>query len=327
MVRRTLLLAVFVWCVASIALAGARRPGLCDTSAGVQAAPPYVGVVSAFPAELVPLLAATEIDDTVEIAGTRFFIGRLGGVNVVLSLLGIGMVNARLATERLLANFEIAGIVLSGVAGSQHNIGDVVVARSWVETGRRRVWRVNKALVALAEHAATRLPEPFQTCTPVPPTDPAAALVCMPHTPMLVFEARGESGDPFGGNAFACIPGGGEVLGCEIPFSLVVSPAVVVPDVEDEETAAVARVAARRHVPMLGVRGVSDGAGDPKGPRPFPQQFFDYYRLAAFNAAVVTRGILGELGTFAADSAAEPLCRRLGKRRWHSAAKLIRSAP
>jgi hypothetical protein len=53
----------------------------------------------------------------------------------------------------------------------------------------------------------------------------------------------------------------------------------------------------------------------------------DYYRLAAFNAAVVTRGIVTELGTFAADPAAGKLCRRLAHGKWRSAAKLIRSAP
>ena len=327
MMRALALALSLVWSVAGPAWAGSKRPALCDTVAGPEAAPPYIGVFSAFPAELVPLLAATQVDETVEIDGRQFFLGRLGGVNVVLSLLGIGMVNARESTLRLLANFEIAGIVVSGVAGSQHNIGDVVVARTWIETGRTHVWKVNEAMRALAERVVTRLPEAFATCTPVPPTDPEAPLVCMAHSPALVFEERGESGDPFGGNALACIPGAGEVLGCEIPTALVAGAAPVVPDPVDEETAAVVRVAVRKRIPMVGVRGVSDGAGDPKGPREFPLQFFDYYRLAAFNAAVVTRGIVGELGAFAATPQTGPLCRRLAQRRWHAAAELIRSAP
>jgi Phosphorylase superfamily len=238
-------------------------------------------------------------------------------------------VNARQSTERLLANFDVAGVVLSGVAGSQHNIGDVVVARTWVEEGSRHVWKVNEAMRALAKRVVTRLPEPFATCATVPPTDPNGELVCMAHTPALVFEKRGESGDPFNGNALACLPGGGEVLGCEIPEVLVAAAttAPVVTDVVDEETAAVCRVAVENDVPFVGVRGVSDGAGDPKGPRDFPAQFFDYYRLAAVNAAVVTRGIVAELGAFAADPNAEKLCRRLAQQKWRSAAKLIRSAP
>ena len=320
---------VLASCVAAAVPASAKRPALCDTRADTQAAPTYVAIFSAFPAELVPLLAATDNDDTVTIDDRQFFIGRMGGVNVVLSLLGIGMINARESTERLLANFDVAGIVLSGVAGSQHNIGDVVVARTWVEEGLRKVWKVNEAMHALAERVVTRLPEPFQTCATVPPTDPNGELVCMPHAPALVFEERGESGDPFGGNALACIPGGGEVLGCEIPQALVAAAekTPVIPDVSDEETAAVCRVAVKKRVPFVGVRGVSDGAGDPKGDRGFPLQFFDYYRLAAINAAVVTRGIVAELGAFAADPGADKLCKRLAQRKWRSAAELIRSAP
>ena len=103
--------------------------------------------------------------------------------------------------------------------------------------------------------------------------------------------------------------------------------AAVRTDVVDEETAAVCRVAVENDVPFLGVRGVSDGAGDPQGPREFPAQFFDYYRLAAVNAAIVTRGLVAELGAFAADPDAGKLCARLAKRKWRSAAKLIRSAP
>ncbi|HWP67409.1 MAG TPA: hypothetical protein VNO26_16045 [Candidatus Limnocylindria bacterium] len=327
MLRPAALTAALLWCIYAALPAAARRPPLCSTADFDGTRPSYVAVFSAFPAELVPLLATTDVEETVEIDGRLFFVGRMAGVHVVLSLLGIGMVNARESTERMLARFDVAGIVVSGVAGSQHNIGDVVIAQSWVETGRRRVWKVNPALLALAERTAPRLPEPFQRCTPVPPTDPEAPLVCMEHEPALVFEARGESGDPFGGNALPCLPGGGEVLGCEIPAALAAARAPVPIDLVDQETAAVTRLAATRRVPMIGVRGVSDGAGDPKGFRPFPLQFFDYYRLAAFNAAVVTRAIVAELGAIATDPAAERICRRLARRRWRSAADLILSAP
>jgi hypothetical protein len=204
-----------------------------------------------------------------------------------------------------------------------------VVARSWVETDRARVWKPNAALLALAERVVTRLPEPFDRCTTVAPTDPEGEVVCMPHTPALVFEERGESGDPFGGEPLPCTPGAGEIFGCDLPAPapLTAATMAIVPDVQDMETAAVARVATRHHLPMIGVRGVSDGAGDPKGDRGFPAQFFDYYRLAAINAAVVTRGVVGELGAFAVDPEASRLCRRLMQRRWRAAAKLIRSAP
>jgi len=46
--------------------------GLCATAAAEHSAPPYVAVVSAFPAELAPVVAATEIETTVQIAGRSF---------------------------------------------------------------------------------------------------------------------------------------------------------------------------------------------------------------------------------------------------------------
>src|SRR5262249_56507630 len=73
---------------------------------------------------------------------------------------------------------------------------------------------------------------------------------------------------------------------------------------EDVETAAVARVGTRRRLRFLAVRAASDGGGDPLGDRGFPAQFFDYYRLAAHNAADVTRALLAQLGALASDGRA-----------------------
>jgi nucleoside phosphorylase len=85
--------------------------------------------------------------------------------------------------------------------------------------------------------------------------------------------------------------------------------------VEDNESAAVARVAARRRVPFLAVRAGSDGGGDPKGDRGFPAQFFDYYRLAAHNAADVTRAIVAALGRLPETASGRRRCRALARRR------------
>jgi nucleoside phosphorylase len=308
-------------------------PGLCETAATTPSAPPYIGILSAFPAELAPLVAALDHDETVEVDGQPFHVGRLDGVNVVLGLLGIGLLNAEAATVRMLSHFEIAAVIVSGVAGSAHNIGDVVIAAGWLERDLERVLRPNKALMAIAEGAPAHLPAPFDTCTPVPPDDPEAPLVCMPHTPQLHFEPLGQSDDPFGDTPLPCTPGAGEIFGCELPSPAAAfvgtaaakkEPAIV--DVQDMETAAVCRIATEQRIPFIGVRGVSDGAGDPLGDRGFPAQFFDYYKLAAINAALVTRGIVGQIGAYAVDPEAAKLCKRLDKRKWRSAARLIRSA-
>jgi adenosylhomocysteine nucleosidase len=306
-----------------------RAPGLCATATDGHAAAPYLAVLSAFPAELAPLVAAAEIESTVEAAGRLYYTGSLDGVSVVLGVIGMGMVNAARSAENVLATFDVAGLVVSGVAGSHYRIGDVVVPVKWVERGRRRTFRVNRALLALAQQGATALAAPLERCTPVPPTNPDAEIVCLPFEPAIVFGGRGVSGDSFGGAAFPCVPGGGEVFGCELPppeTAAVVTRGAgrdTDPDAEDMETAAVARVARRHRVPFLAVRAVSDGAGDPLGDREFPAQFFDYYRLAAHNEGLVTRAIVAALGSLARDEAALRTCQLLAKRRWRRAAKFI----
>ena len=307
---------------------GGRR-ALCAAAAAEHAAPPYVAVLSAFPAELAPLVAAAEIERTVEVDARQYYIGRMGDVSVVLGLTGIGIVNATSRARSVLASFPLAGLVMSGVAGSRYRIGDVILAAEFVERDRKRAFRANPALLALAARAASALSAPLETCTPVPPTAPDAQVVCLPYAPAVIFAGQGVSGDDFGGKALPCAPGGDEVFGCELPpptaTAATVEAALPTEEVVDMETAAVAREAARRHVPFLGVRAVSDGAGDPLGDRGFPAQFFDYYRLAARNAADVTRATITELGRLARDGAARRTCRLLARRRWRRAAERIQS--
>ena len=88
---------------------------------------PHVAVLSAFPAELAPLLERATIEETVVVGDRTFRVGRLGGVPVVLGITGIGMVNAAQTTRALLDRFPVVGVVVSGVAGSTRRIGDVDV--------------------------------------------------------------------------------------------------------------------------------------------------------------------------------------------------------
>ncbi len=342
------LLTTLAWVLVPCETASAAdpRPGLCATARDGPASPPYLAVLSAFPAELAPLVAATRIDSTLEANGQLFYTGALDGVSVVLGLLGIGMVNAERSAENLLAGFEVAALIVSGVAGSHHRIGDVVVASQWVERDGRRTSRVNRALLALAQRGATALAAPLERCTHIPPTDPDGEIVCMPFEPAVVFGGRGVSGDPFAGAALPCVAGGGEIFGCELPapaseatstltrrasegVAATFAPTARViardtdPDVEDMETAAVARLTGRHRIPFLAVRAVSDGAGDPLGDREFPAQFFDYYRLAATNEALVARSIATALGALARDQAELRACQMLARRRWRAAADLL----
>ena len=329
----TLLAASTVWLSVSAGNAAAGHTnGLCETAATDHASPPYVIVLSAFPAELAPLVAAADIESTVEAGGRPYYVGRLEGVSVILGLMGIGIANARTSTTSVLSTFDAAAVIVNGVAGSNRRIGDVVVATDWMEKDQDGVFHPNKALFALARLAKTNLPAPLEKCTQVPPGAPDSHTVCMPFTPTVVFGGTGTTSDPNGGNPIPCIPNGGPLFGCELPTAMTAGISVAMKPkpkssntVEDEETAAVARAADEADVPFLGIRAVSDGAGDPLGDRGFPFQFADYYDLAAHNVSAVTRAVVAEVGKLATDRSARDTCRQLAKGSWkHAATQILR---
>jgi hypothetical protein len=233
---------------------------------------------------------------------------------------GVGMENARITAELALGRSDVsfAATLYCGVAGSVHNIGDVVVPESWTADGGDTWLDVDDGLLRLAADlaasGAVELPDHAtvgDSPAQVPGAEPGS-VVTLPHAPRLRAGGRGSSSDPFGGMLIPCVPGGGDVLGCapgEPPMTPeeldallrvafadgVVDPPAPTTELfaaQDMETAAVARVAARHGVPFVGIRAVSDGQGDPLDLPGFPSQFFAYRHLAADNAAAATRAVL-----------------------------------
>lgn len=290
---------------------------------------PCVLVLSAMPSELGPLLDATAMAGRprpVDVDGHRFFTGRLRGHDVVLGLTGIGLVNAERTTRAALRGFGcIGGVVFSGVAGGTH-IGDVAVPDRWTEDGTH-VTPVDSSMRRAAARAAESGRVTLESTTPI--GDPAcvcdlSALVrpglTVQFPPAMVLGGTGHSADPFAGQRLPCVPGGGDVFGCDPCGHLRPAPpdaaallALVTSDfissyaanpptvpagyvVEDMETARTAAVVAEHGLPFIGFRGVSDGAGDPLGLPGFPAQFFVYRQLAADNAAAVTIAFLDQWG-------------------------------
>lgn len=288
-------------------------------------------VLSAMPIELAPLIAAAGPVQTVTRGGRDYTFGRLGGHDVVMALTGIGPVNARHNTRQALRDLRCDGrpmvrsMVFSGVAGGAH-IGDVVVPSRWTLDAGKHYVGVDRRLLAAARTAAgghvalersAPAGDPACTCAVDPDT---VGTVSVDGRPRMLVGGDGETTDPFGGRALACVPGGGDVFGCEpcplqkqvtrdasafapsvVPFvdpafftGYFRPPASPAPHAvaEDEETAAVAAVAAARGLPFIGLRGVSDGGGDPLHLPGFPFQFFYYRQLAADNAASATLALL-----------------------------------
>jgi Phosphorylase superfamily len=103
----------------------------CALHFGACIPPPYVTVMSAFPAELEPLLAEAHVIETIATGDRTCHVGELAGVRVVLVRAGIGLVNAATTTRAVLDRFQVSAIVFSGVAGSRLDIGDVAAPAEW----------------------------------------------------------------------------------------------------------------------------------------------------------------------------------------------------
>jgi nucleoside phosphorylase len=275
--------------------------GLCAIAEGTCGAPPMIAVLSAFPAELAPLVERATVRETLRVGDRVLRVGTLGDVPVVLGLLGIGLVNATNTTRLVLDRFDVAALVVSGVAGSPQRIGDVTAPDTWVEDDGTS-HPVDPDLAALARQVAAA-GVTLKRCTPVPP-EPPGPTVCLGFDPQLVVGGTGHSSDPYQGKPPVCIPGGNDVFGCDVTAGTTASiPRAGAllqtddePEATDMETAAVAREDQARGVPFIAFRAVSDGAGDPLGLPGFPAQFFAYYRLAADNAAAATTAFVTRWG-------------------------------
>jgi nucleoside phosphorylase len=278
----------------------------CSSSGNQQCPERLIAVLAAFPGELQPLVDRMEVNEEVELAGRTLRVGELGGVPVVVGMTGIGLVNSENTTSAVLDAFPVTGVVMSGVAGSFHKIGDVAVPETW-RLPDGETFAVDAGWFEIAERLSGPGTVPLETCTELP-LEPQAAAVCVEHQTAIYAGGFGQSDDPFNG-LFPCSPeGDDEVFGCDIATSASVDgagfgteghPHEISQDEEpasvDMETAALCREVEERGLPYIAFRAVSDGPGDPLNLPGFPSQFFAYYRLAARNAARATTAFLEEL--------------------------------
>jgi hypothetical protein len=240
---------------------------------------------------------------------------------------GIGIVNAGQTATTAFEHFSCSftAAMFSGVAGSRQNIGDVAIPRRWTSDNGRTWTGVDETMLKIArrlEGTTVRMAQdvPVGDAACLCPGVDAPTPAHLKQTPKVVVGGDGMSSDPYGGKAVRCLPGGGDIEGCapcllpsgspqDAATFAAHAPSLVDPafvqaflqpaaasteprDSVDEETAAVAQVARAYRVPFLGIRAVSDGAGDPLNLPGFPAQFFVYRQLAGNNAAAVTSAFL-----------------------------------
>ena len=273
-------------------------------------------VLTAFPAEADAVLVRTTLDEdpVVVVDGRHFYLGMLGGKNVIVAMTGIGMRNATDTTEAALTHFRsaaIAAVVFTGVAGGfgRTRIGDVAVPRRWT-ADRGDTWHeVDPHMLEAAGELEVELE-----------STGGRKSIDLHREPELHVGGDGFSDDNNKGAAFPSIPFGGAVFGPQplrapdfsslftgnflhavgpflvrgvigniTGFLTAANPPV---DAVDQETAAAQQVAAAHGVPFLGIRGMSDGPGDQLNLPGFPFTFFVYKQIAADNAAIVTEAFL-----------------------------------
>jgi nucleoside phosphorylase len=282
-------------------------------------------VLAAFPAEADALLSHTVLDPHPAVRADRrhFYLGSIGGKKVIVAMTGIGLVNATATARTAFARFAcgssvgIVAVLFSGVAGggARVSIGDVTVPARWTLDGGATFHPVDAGMLA----AAQALDVDLESVNYLRHNAPRVKLADLKRRPRLVVGGDGSSFDNNNGQAFPCIPNGGGVFGCQprrapdrsllytgnffratgpwlrkalvtnLNIAWVADPAF---DATDNETAAVQAVADAHGVPFLGIRGISDGAGDPLHLPGFPFQFFCYKQLAAENAARVAAAFL-----------------------------------
>ncbi len=90
-----------------------------------------IGIIGAMEEEIENIKPYIDVISTKNIIGLDFYMGKMGGNNVVLVRSGIGKVNAAVCSQVLIDLYAVDYIINVGVAGSINKdlkIGDVVIA-------------------------------------------------------------------------------------------------------------------------------------------------------------------------------------------------------
>jgi adenosylhomocysteine nucleosidase len=92
---------------------------------------PRIGIVDTYGSEQAPILYAMKVQSSMNISGFTFYLGTIGGHDVVNVRSGMQSYSAELATYIMDTHFNITASILSGEAGSANpyiKVGDVVVS-------------------------------------------------------------------------------------------------------------------------------------------------------------------------------------------------------
>ena len=95
-----------------------------------------LGIIGAMEVEVATLKSAINNLEVTKKAGMEFCMGNILGKDVVVVKSGIGKVNAAICTQILVDDFQVDGVINTGVAGSLNNdinICDIVISTEALE--------------------------------------------------------------------------------------------------------------------------------------------------------------------------------------------------
>ncbi len=201
-----------------------------------------VGIIAAMEPELDNLLDGMTLVEDVKILGIRFYLGKVKDKDVVVSLCGVGKVNAAMCTEALIIKYNVECVINTGIAGSLNSkidIGDIVLSTDSLEHDMDvSGLGYDKGVV------------PDQECSIYPAADDIRKIAkeaCEAVNPDIkVFEGRVVSGDKF-------------VSDKETKDFLVNTFNGMCTEMEG---ASIAHTAYLNNVPYLVIRAISDKADD-----------------------------------------------------------------
>ncbi len=111
--------------------ASASSTGSARNATSLADSTPRIGIVNTYGGEQAPILAAMKVQSTVNVSAFTFYLGTLGGRNVVNVRSGMQTYSAELATYLMDTHFNVTANILCGEAGSANvdvHVGDVVVS-------------------------------------------------------------------------------------------------------------------------------------------------------------------------------------------------------
>jgi adenosylhomocysteine nucleosidase len=209
--------------------------------------------------ELAAVLARMPDEQKTVVAGREFWVGHWHGHDVVAVLSRIGKVAAATTATTLIERFGVSRIVFTGVAGGlapQVNVGDVVVAREFIQhdmDASPLFPRHEVPLTGMTRFAANAaLSDALAAAAPLAMQDMLANLPSSEWLNIDLSKAQVHQGLIASGDRFVSQTSESQVLQRELPDALAV----------EMECAAMAQVCYDYGVPLAAVRTISDRADD-----------------------------------------------------------------